>query len=77
MFHQLVTAWLRWWGGIPAFRVWGKARREREWRIVDVYATHRRNLDSAWPAFLFRGTCIDRLAQIDDRKLTVLHVWFV
>jgi hypothetical protein len=58
MFHQLVTAWLRWCGGTPAFRVYGKARRETEWRVLDVYATHRRDLDSPWTAFFFRGTCI-------------------
>jgi hypothetical protein len=58
MFQHLVTACLRWWGGAPAFRVYAKVRREKEWRVVDVYATHRRDLDSSWPAFLFRGTCI-------------------
>src|ERR1700722_1678794 len=58
MFHRLLSGWLRWLGGTPCFRVWGKARREKEWRVIDVYATQRRDLDSSWPAFLWRGTCI-------------------
>jgi hypothetical protein len=39
-------------------RVWGKARPELEWRVVGVHATHRRNFDSRWPRYLWRGTCI-------------------
>ena len=27
-------------------------------RVVGVYATHRRDADSRWPAGLWRGTCI-------------------
>ncbi len=58
MFNLLASAWLRWWGGVPAFRVYGRSRRETAWRVVDVYATHRRDMTSRWPAGLFRGTCI-------------------
>jgi hypothetical protein len=58
MIHQIISSGLRWLGGTPCFRVWGKARPEKTWRVVDVYATHRRDLDSSWPAFLWRGTCI-------------------
>src|SRR5262249_51806075 len=58
MFQRIATAWLRWLGGAPAFQVYGKARRERDWRVVDVFATHRRDLDSRWPAYLWRGTSI-------------------
>jgi hypothetical protein len=58
MFQSLATGWLRWIGGRPAFRVYGKARRERDWRVLDVFASRRRNLDSRWPAFLWRGTSI-------------------
>ncbi len=46
---------IRWCSGLPAFRVYGKTRREPAWRIIDVYATSRRNDDSRWP--LWRGTC--------------------
>lgn len=51
-----LTHWLRWLGGEPCFRVHGKARPEADWRVIDVYATPRRDFDSRWP--LWRGTCI-------------------
>jgi hypothetical protein len=57
MFNQLATSWFRMLGR-PCFRVYGKARHEKEWRVIEVHATHRRNGDSRWPAPLFRGTCI-------------------
>jgi hypothetical protein len=41
-----------------AFRVYGKARPEPDWHIVDVLAMHRRNADSRWPYPFWRGTCI-------------------
>src|SRR5258708_2815615 len=56
-FNRLATSWLRLLGQ-PCFRVYGKARHEKDWRIIEVHATHRRNSDSRWPAPLFRGTCI-------------------
>lgn len=46
---------MRWWSGPPAFRVYGKARAEKDWRIIDVYASARRNGDSRWP--VWRGAC--------------------
>jgi hypothetical protein len=58
MFNSVANYLFRRFGGVPCFRVYGKSRRERDWRVVDVFATHRRNLDSRWPAPLFRGTCI-------------------
>jgi hypothetical protein len=64
MLGKLVTAWLRWIGGTPCFRVHGKARRETEWRIIDVYATHRRDRDSRWPWPFWRGTCITWTASV-------------
>jgi hypothetical protein len=63
MFNALATAWFRL-QGRPCFRVYGKARRERDWRIIEIHATHRRNLDSSWPAPLWRGTCITWTSQI-------------
>jgi hypothetical protein len=48
----------------PAFRIHGRARREKSWRIIEVHATHRRDQDSAWPRFLYRGTCITWTASI-------------
>lgn len=51
-----LTHWLRRIGGEPCFRIWGKARTESDWRVIDVFATHRRNRDARWP--LWRGTCI-------------------
>jgi hypothetical protein len=58
MFNSLATLFFRKLGGVPCFRIYGKARRETDWRTIDVFATHRRDLSSRWPAPLFRGTCI-------------------
>ncbi len=64
MFNRLATSVLRRLSGPPAFQVYGKARGETRWRIVGVHATHRRDMDSRWPRFLFRGTCITWTAEI-------------
>ncbi len=64
MFNELATAWFRWLGGVPAFRIHGKGRHETTWRVIDVFATHRRNETSRWPAPFFRGTCITYTAQV-------------
>jgi hypothetical protein len=64
MFNSVASAFLRRLGGVPCFRIYGKVRREPEWRAIDVFATHRRNLESRWPAFLFRGTCITWTATV-------------
>jgi hypothetical protein len=57
MFNTLATALFRALGP-PCFRVYGKGRREKDWRVIGVHATRRRNHDSRWPPYLFRGTCI-------------------
>jgi hypothetical protein len=57
MFNPLATAWFRL-VGRPCFRIHGRGRREKSWRIIEVHATHRRDQNSSWPRFLFRGTCI-------------------
>ncbi len=44
--------------GRPAFRVWGKARPEKRWHEVSVFATPMRDLDSPWPRPFFAGTAI-------------------
>jgi hypothetical protein len=62
MVDRLLSAWLAWLGGTPCFRVYGKSRRESDWRVIDVFATHRRNLDSSWP--LWGGTCITWTSRI-------------
>lgn len=51
----MLTALIRRLSGPPAFRIYGKTRREIAWRTIDIYATHRRNRNSSWP--LWRGTC--------------------
>jgi hypothetical protein len=63
MFNLLATAGLRLLGR-PAFRIHGKARRETEWRIIEIHATHWRDADSRWPAPLWRGTCITLTSSI-------------
>jgi hypothetical protein len=57
MFHAAASACFRL-AGRPAFRIHGRGRGEKAWRVIDVYATHRRDADSRWPGPLFRGTCI-------------------
>jgi len=57
MFNPLATALIRL-TGRRAFSVYGRARREKDWRVIDVFATRLRNRDSRWPAPFFRGTCI-------------------
>src|SRR4051812_46373170 len=54
--NALLSQWLAWLGGAPCFSIYGKARPEAEWRVISVYATHRRDRDSRLP--LWRGTCI-------------------
>jgi hypothetical protein len=64
VFNVLATAAFRGWGGVPCFRIYGKARREADWRVLDVFATRRRDRDSRWPPWLFRGTCITWTASV-------------
>src|SRR4051794_35276946 len=47
---------------MPCFRIYGKARSERAWRIIDVHAIRRRNLTSRWP--LLGGSCTTWTSQI-------------
>jgi hypothetical protein len=58
MFNKLATAYFRWLGGEPCFRIYGKARQETRWREIEVHASARCSATSRWPRFLFRGTCI-------------------
>ena len=55
---MLLTQWFRLIGGRPCFRIYGKGRREQHWRIIDVFATSRRNLSSRWPTPFWSGTLI-------------------
>jgi hypothetical protein len=64
MFNSYASTWFRWIGGAPCFRIWAKARCENRWRVVDVYATARRDLDSGWPSRMWPGTCITWTAEI-------------
>jgi hypothetical protein len=43
---------------VPAYQIYGKARRESSWRVIDLYATSRRDALSRWPAPFWAGTCI-------------------
>jgi hypothetical protein len=77
MIDWSLTAWLRWLGGTPCFRIHAKTRRETAWRIVDVFATARRNRDSRWLWPFWQGTCITWTSQIVvvgwDFAAEVLH----
>src|SRR5258707_3542041 len=56
MFQTLLSAGIRFLSHSPAFRVYGKQRREKVWRVIDIVATHRRDYDRRWP--LWRAQCI-------------------
>jgi hypothetical protein len=62
MVNHLLSWWLQKASGRPCFDIHGKSKGETDWRIVHVYATHRRNSDSRWP--LWRGTCITWTSQV-------------
>jgi hypothetical protein len=61
MLNELWSDWLRTLSR-PAFRIYGKARPETDWRVIDIYATSRRNLGSGWP--LWDGACVTWSAEI-------------
>jgi hypothetical protein len=52
----MIATILRTISGLPAFRIYGKARPESDWRVIDVFASLRRNVESRWP--ILGGTCI-------------------
>src|SRR5438270_5285849 len=62
MVEAFLSGILHWLGKEPYFRIYGKARRERTWREISVYATARRNSDSRWP--LWRGTCVTWTSEV-------------
>jgi len=62
MLPELLDPLLHWFGGNPCFRVYGKGRRESEWRVVSVYASHRRDVFSGMP--LWSGACTTWAADI-------------
>ena len=63
MYNAFATGCFRL-AGRPAFRIYARARREKVWHVVDVFATHRRDQDSRWPPYLFRGTCVTWTASV-------------
>ena len=70
MFNELATDWFRLLGGLgglggaPCFRIHGRARPERSWRVIDVFAAARRDRTSAWPAGFWPGVCITWTASV-------------
>jgi hypothetical protein len=54
--NEIVTSLIRSCSRRPCFRIYGRASYEPDWRIIDVFATHRRDYSSRWP--LWRATCI-------------------
>ncbi len=75
MIDEWLSDVLRWVGGPPCLQVYARARREAAWRMVRVYATARRDRDSAWP--LWRGTCVTWTSEVIvvgwDFARAVLH----
>jgi hypothetical protein len=64
MFNRLATSALRQLCRPPCFQIYGKARSETQWRVIEIHATHRRDWNTRWPAFLWRGTCITWTAEV-------------
>jgi hypothetical protein len=62
MVDKFFTRWLRWLGGRPCLQIYGKGHLEKDWRIIDVYATHRRDATSRLP--LWSGSCIAWTSEI-------------
>ncbi len=62
MLNDWLTDWLRWLGGVPCCRIFGRGRREPCWRVIDLFATPRRDAASRWP--FWRGTCITWTAEV-------------
>jgi hypothetical protein len=62
MVDDVLSICLHWLSGEPCFQIYGKGKREREWRIVRVYASHRHDQDSRWP--LMRGCCVTWTSQV-------------
>jgi hypothetical protein len=56
MLNRLVNAWFRRSDNPPCFRIYGKARWETAWRVIDVFASHPHDVHSRWP--LMRGACV-------------------
>ncbi len=55
MYEALLADLLHGLGGELYFCVYGRAKAERDWRVIRVYASRRRDPDSRWP--LFRNCC--------------------
>jgi hypothetical protein len=62
MVDELLSLWFHWLGGTPCFRIYGKGRRERDWRVIHVYASQRHDEQSRWP--LLRGSCVTWTSQV-------------
>jgi hypothetical protein len=50
------SRYLHFFGRRPCMQIYGKGRCERDWRVVDVFATAVYDLESRWP--LCAGTCV-------------------
>jgi len=62
MLNDAVTAAIRKLSGPPYFRIFGRASYESDWHVIDIFATHRRDLTSRWP--LWGGACITWTANV-------------
>jgi hypothetical protein len=60
--HDAVSALLRRIGGRRCFQIHGRASYEPDWHVIDVFASHRRDLTSNWPHL--GGTCITWTANV-------------
>lgn len=56
MTNALLNRWFHWLGGTPCFQIYGRDRREADWRIISVFASERRSHSGRVP--LWAGVCV-------------------
>ncbi len=61
MFAEIIDECLNFWHGKPCMEIYGKARREKAWRLIRLFATQHHDLGSRLP--FFAGTCVTWTAE--------------
>jgi hypothetical protein len=51
-----------WVGREPCFQIYGKARKEKDWRVISVYAHRLYDMNSGWPFMC--GVCVTFTSEV-------------
>lgn len=62
MIDTIVSECFACFGGQPCCEIYGKSRREADWRRIRVYASQRHDMTSRWP--LVSGSCVTWSSQV-------------